>query len=295
MTLAPYSKIVRAGLLVMDYFDRRSRSVLLLVAGIGIAICAAGDFFTGHEAFFSIFYFAPITFLTWHVGPRWGIGASALCAILWLGANSLAGMSFSHPGLTAWNTVARFLVFLLMTFLLAALRAAHDLERSLARIDDLTGAVNRRQFNEILAQEVQRASRYSHPFTLAYIDVDDFKLINDRFGHAVGDQLLLQAVSCIRSGLRPVDTVARLGGDEFAVLMPETGPDPATAVVLRLRADLLALVQSRGWPVSFSFGVVTCLSTPIEPDALLQHADRLMYTVKLGGKDGLSHEIIGGE
>lgn len=295
MTLAPSSKIVRAGLLVMDYFDQRSRSVLLLVAGIGIAICAAGDFVTGHEAFFSVFYFAPITFLTWHVGARWGIGASALCAIVWLGANSLAGMSFSHPGLTAWNTFARFFVFLLVTFLLAALRAALEQERNLARIDDLTGAVNRRHFNEVLAQEVRRARRYSHPFTLVYTDVDDFKVINDRFGHAIGDQLLLQAVSCMRSGLRPVDTVARLGGDEFAVLMPETGPDPARAVVLRLREELLALVQSRGWPASFSFGAVTCLSAPIEPDALLQHADRLMYAVKLGGKDGLNHEVIGGE
>jgi diguanylate cyclase (GGDEF)-like protein len=295
MTPAPYSKTVRAVLLVMDFFDQRSRPVLLLVAGIGIAICAAGDFFTGHEAFFSVFYFAPIIFLTWYVGPRWGIAASALCAILWLGANSLAGMSFSHPGLMAWNTFARFLVFLIMTFLLAALRAAHDVQRSLARIDDLTGAVNRRKFNEILAQEVRRASRYSHPFTLVYTDVDDFKIINDQFGHTIGDQLLLQAVACIRSSLRPVDTVARLGGDEFAVLMPETGPDAAKAVVLRLRNELLALVQSRGWPVSFSFGAVTCLSTPIEPDALLQHADRLMYAVKLGGKDGLSHEVVGGE
>lgn len=250
------------------------------------------DYLSGHESFFAVFYLAPITFVTWYLGPRWGLGVSIICAGVWLYANSLAGMSLSHVGLTAWNTLNRLAVFLLVTFLLGALRDALKHERRLARTDDLTGAINRRYFNEVLAQEVLRLQRYARPFSLAYMDIDDFKKVNDTSGHAVGDMLLLEVVGQLRTALRPVDTVARLGGDEFAVLMPETDGDKARATIQRLRDELLAVVKRHAWPVSFSFGVVTCAAGPTSPDAVLRHADRLMYEVKLSGKDGFRTEVI---
>ncbi|MFN3649690.1 MAG: diguanylate cyclase [Armatimonadota bacterium] len=161
----------------------------------------------------------------------------------------------------------------------------------LARTDELTGVPNRRSLVEALHHEIDRLNRYDHPFTVAFIDIDGFKHINDRLGHAAGDRLLREVAGVMRSRLRACDTVARVGGDEFALLLPETEGESGRRAVEKLREALHAASVAQGWPVSFSIGVVTYLCAPEAADEALREADGLMYLVKESGKNGIVHRV----
>ena len=108
----------------------------------------------------------------------------------------------------------------------------------MARIDFLTGVLNSRAFYQIATAEIQRSGRYGHPLTLAYIDLDNFKTVNDEFGHSTGDELLKTVARTFSDNLRSSDYVARLGGDEFAILMTETSAQAALNVVARIQVLL---------------------------------------------------------
>jgi diguanylate cyclase (GGDEF)-like protein len=165
-------------------------------------------------------------------------------------------------------------------------------ERNLARTDYLTGAVNSRYFYEFVQTELDRVQRYEHPFTVVYIDLDNFKLMNDQFGHATGDVALQTIVRCAQQHLRKSDIVARLGGDEFALLLPETNQAAAQAALTKIQQIFLAEMQQHDWPVTLSIGALT-YSAPasITPDALLKMADSLMYRAKTSGKNTIKSAI----
>ena len=187
-----------------------------LIGAIGIV-----DFLSGYELAFSLFYVIPISLLTWYTSRSLGIVASLASALVWLGADITSGHPYSHPLIPIWNILIRLAFFVLFTVLLSAIRSAGERERELARMDYLTGAVNSRLFYEMAQMEIERLQRYGHPFTLAYIDLDNFKSVNDQFGHSMGDQVLRTVVTTARKHLRVTDVVARLGGDEFALLLPD--------------------------------------------------------------------------
>jgi diguanylate cyclase (GGDEF)-like protein len=124
---------------------------------------------------------------------------------------------------------------------------------------------------------------------MAYIDLDNFKTVNDRLGHTGGDQVLRAVVSHINMHLRKTDVVARLGGDEFALLFPETNQEAAQAVVIKIQSGLLEEMQQMNWPVTFSNGVVTCAVSPRSTDDLVRMADKVMYSVKREGKNAITY------
>jgi diguanylate cyclase (GGDEF)-like protein/PAS domain S-box-containing protein len=173
----------------------------------------------------------------------------------------------------------------------AALKEAVEHEQALARTDYTTGAANARAFADLVKHEINRLDRYKHPFTIAYLDLDNFKAVNDQFGHAIGDQVLRTVVNTAISRLRKTDFVSRLGGDEFAFLLTETDPETAQAIVSGVWQDLLAEMQKNGWPVTFSIGVLTCVATPESGSQLIRMADQLMYLVKNSGKNGVRYAI----
>jgi diguanylate cyclase (GGDEF)-like protein/PAS domain S-box-containing protein len=182
-----------------------------------------------------------------------------------------------------------------------ALREAHaqlnqvlQREKELARTDMLTGLSNRRAFYEALQMERARAARYGRPITLAYVDLDNFKRVNDTLGHAVGDELLVCVADLLRQTLRLSDTVGRLGGDEFALLLPETSPGSAESLLEKLRKILMDAMQVRSWPVTFSIGAATFLNNPPPLEQMIRAADELMYAVKKSGKNSVEIVAIGG-
>ncbi len=259
---------------------------VILTGAVGVL-----DLLTGFEISFAFFYLIPVAFTAWFVGQGWGIGISALSAATWIEAFRLSGGILSSPAILFWNASTRLGFFIVVTILLALLRQTLDQARSLSRVDGLTGVLNSRAFRELSSAEILRARRYSRPFTVAYVDLDNFKAVNDRFGHSRGDELLRTVAAIMRATLRSSDLVARMGGDEFALLFPETEGEAAQAGIEKLRSSLLTEMAERGWPVTFSIGVLTCESTPSTADELIAAVDALMYEVKRGTKDDVAYSV----
>ncbi|MFA4915140.1 MAG: GGDEF domain-containing protein [Syntrophales bacterium] len=107
--------------------------------------------------------------------------------------------------------------------------------------------------------EIERSQRHKHPFTVTYFDLDNFKTVNDRFGHSMGDNVLCTVVRYAKTHLRKMDIVARLGGDEFAFLLPETDQVQARVAISKIQISLLDEMYRNDWPVTFSIGVLTCI------------------------------------
>jgi diguanylate cyclase (GGDEF)-like protein len=139
--------------------------------------------------------------------------------------------------------------------------------------------------------EINRSVRYKRPFTLAFIDVDNFKTINDTFGHTTGDIVLRAIAMSIKTHLRRTDIVARVGGDEFVVLMPETNAQIAPVAISNMQRALVNEMNESGWSVTFSIGVLTLSDTSLSVDEMLGRADQLMYVVKNSGKNNIQYAI----
>jgi diguanylate cyclase (GGDEF)-like protein len=263
----------------------------------GIATTAAIgviDYLTGYEIAFSLFYLFPVSLLTWFAGRRLGITASIASALIWLTADITSGHTYSDPAILYWNSVIRLSFFIIVTLLLWAVKSAHENVKELARIDNLTGAVNARFFSELLLMEIDRSHRNKNPFTIAYFDLDNFKAVNDKYGHSMGDKVLCVIVKHAKSQLRKVDVVARLGGDEFAFLLPETDQVAAQSAIQRVQNGLLEEMRRNNWPVTFSFGVLTCMNITQTSDELLKRTDELMYSVKNTSKDSVRYSVCAG-
>src|SRR5262249_44704853 len=157
----------------------------------------------------------------------------------------------------------------------------------------LTGLLNRHGFLEAGAREIACGARTGRPLTVALVDVDGFKEVNDVRGHAGGDDLLVALAAALRGATRAVDVCARLGGDEFAVLLPETEAASVDAVLDRVRQVLgQAAVESRS-PVTVSMGAATFERPPANVDEMLRVADRMLREVKAAGRNHLRHERVG--
>jgi len=171
--------------------------------------------------------------------------------------------------------------------LLQVLHANHELER-LAATDPLTGAANRRHFNERSQAEISRAQRQGSALSILAMDLDHFKLINDRYGHPAGDEVLKAFVAEIKNALRPVDLVGRFGGEEFMVLLPGPADEPAFRVAERLRrlvGQMQVIVDGVTLKVTVSVGVAQYGGDGITPEVLFKAADRRLYQAKLNGRN----------
>lgn len=268
------------------FFLAASGTVVVILIGIA-------DHLTGTEISFSLFYLLPIMLVTWYAGKTAGILIAAFSAISRLVAELTAGHQYSHTTIPYWNMTIRLGVFLIVLFILFRMKAAFEREKALSSVDSLTGAVNSRVFRELSNSEIDRSSRYGSLFTAAYIDLDNFKEVNDRFGHSAGDDLLRSVTEMLRKNMRATDIVARVGGDEFAILLPETGAESAGMALEKIRTLVADSLREKGWPVTLSIGAVTFLSPPDSVDSMIRQVDELMYSAKSGGKNRIRHEVYG--
>jgi diguanylate cyclase (GGDEF)-like protein len=274
--------------------EQQHKPLLILLGFTAIGVIGIIDFMTGYELAFSVFYVLPISLVTW-LANRWtGLLASLVSAVVWFSADMATGHFYSNSFIPIWNTLIRFAFFIIIAFLLSALRNAMQRESELARIDYLTGAVNLRFFSELVQMEIDRLERYGRPFTLAYFDLDNFKFLNDRFGHSTGDQVLSEVASCVRRYIRKTDIFARIGGDEFVLFLPETNPENARIALPKIKNELLMDMQQNNWSITFSIGVLTCNVAPGSVEELVKYADELMYEVKHHGKNGIEYSIFKG-
>ncbi|MGQ0703492.1 MAG: GGDEF domain-containing protein [Gemmatimonadales bacterium] len=260
---------------------------LLYLAGV-----VAVQYRTGPEIALGVFYLPAIAAVSWYCGSQVGIGMALLATV----ASGLAAWSrLPHPELSVvlWNSGAQLIFFHFAAIMVGTVARQTVRLANLAREDPLTGIPNRRAFFEELDRALEWGRRHYTPWVLAYVDVDDFKQINDGHGHAEGDEVLRLVARTLREATRRVDVVARVGGDEFALLLPETDGTQAERVI----GHVIALLRERtreltggvkGKRVTFSTGVVTFAVSPASPDTALALADACMYGVKQNGKDGVA-------
>lgn len=272
---------------IASYFDKQPRSAII---GLSFAIAAALEvinYFLGQEFRLIIFYFIPLFIMTWFVDIRRALLLSLLAALSYflIGRFVLDITMAGH----SWNALTRLAIFVIFIYMVDAYRR----ERIFAREDFLTKIANNQHFAEIAGMEIERCRRYGRPFSLVYIDVDNFKAVNDNFGHSAGNKLLYEVAQGIRRNIRMSDMVARLGGDEFAILLPETGHEQADIIIPKLREKLISIMQEHRWPATFSFGMATFVKAPENFDEMVRQADILLYKAKNEGKDTIRSGIYG--
>lgn len=253
-----------------------------------LTLVAWVDHVGGLDLHLEAFYLLPVVVVAWICGRLNGWVTAALATVLWTLVDVGGFPVRIRYGRIVWNSAIEMAFFSGVSLLTSFVsRQAHQLQE-LAREDSLTGVANRRAFFAALSGLVDLAMRRPRVWTLVYIDVDEFKRVNDLLGHRVGDEVLRAVGGSLRTATRRTDVVGRLGGDEFAVLMPETDFRQAETAVRKLQAILDAVMKGGGWPVTFSIGVTTFLTVPPSPDAALAAADAQMYEVKRGRKAAAS-------
>ena len=258
---------------------------LRLVVWAGLA---AGVFLlntrTPPEFQLGILYVVPVLLAASSDGLGWGISFALATGLLRFGIGIDQMPLDTLLQVRILNEVAYLAVVGVAIAGLSQLRRTQSQLELLATHDPLTTVLNARAFASRVAQELGRNRRYGRPLALIYLDLDDFKKVNDAHGHATGDAVLRLVADAMRSAVRQADVVGRLGGDEFGVLMPETDGSLAHAVANRLAGGIRTVF--RGTPsVTASIGVVAVSGTEAGSDELLRKADQAMYEAKRAGKD----------
>jgi diguanylate cyclase (GGDEF)-like protein len=244
----------------------------LVIAGANIA--------TGNIISTEPFFVLPIILASWYGSKRSGVLLAIFSTTALVISRKLTNSyNFSLEPII-YDGVSHLVAFSLLAIIITNFRSVHRVEVVAADTDNLTNLLNPRGFYAEFANELLRSIRYEHIFSLAYIDIDNFKYINDSLGHTIGDKLMVEVAQCLKSALRATDTVARLGGDEFTCLLPETEPKAAKKAFSKVREMLLKNMESHDWPASFSVGMVTFETPPDDIKEAIKIADDLMYHVK---------------
>lgn len=265
-----------------------------VILGAMILLATAGDYVTGADTAFTLLYLVPILLGTWRWGLPRGIATSVVCTGMWFTVDATTRAYSLHPLVVAWNIFVELSIFLLVTFLLGTIQSLLDHEHDVSHTDQLTGMPNRRAFYEQASSTLRQARETRQPVTVAFLDLDNFKRVNDRLGHEAGDRLFRDAGRILTTLPTARALTARLGGDEFVVLFSGIGPEEAKTMLGALHRRILRLLQRRRWRVGVSMGGAHFQRAPATVDAVLSLADRLMYQVKRREKNRLIVQEVKG-
>jgi diguanylate cyclase (GGDEF)-like protein len=276
--------------------QRLPRRVVLALSAAGIAAVGLLDYavavLAGFDFAVTPLYLVPVGFSAWAAGAGSGALFALFAAVVEGTATWASIPGAARPGVVLVSVLLEVMVFVGAAFTIARLRWHLDFERQLSHTDPVTGIGNRRTFEDAALREISRAERRPGPLSVAYFDVDHFKEVNDRHGHAAGDLLLRTLGAALRASVRTMDTVARVGGDEFVLLLPETDAATCRLVVERLRALAGEAALAAGFDNTFSVGAVTFLTPPRSSFEMLSASDRVMYAVKRGPRNGAGYEVV---
>jgi len=274
------------------------RTVTALLVVAALALVGLLDYVTGPWLSFALLYVTPVLAAAWWLGRGPALLAGLTAGVAWFEAEA-----WGHRGEPTrdllWNSMSRLVMLIAMAAMVVRIR--EDRRRlkdvnarlaelltgaeKLARTDPLTGLPNRRAFMERLTDELARAKRNASPVCIAYLDVDNFKHLNDRRGHGEGDEFLKHVAQAIKDTVRASDVAARLGGDEFAVLFADAKRIAVEPLAHRLLARVRALGDRYpGLDLGASVGMAWFESPPDAAGLLLQRADGAMYQAKSAGK-----------
>ena len=266
-----------------------------LAVFVGLLMCfaiGAVDYTVGYEMSLSVFYLVPVLWVAWVAGPAAGYWMSAAGVLIWGLADHWSGHSYSSNGLLFWDILMRAAFLAVNVFTISKLCDSISREKETARLDHLTGAANSKAFFEMMQLEVYRCRRHKKPLSIAFMNCDNFKEVNDRFGHPKGDEFLKQVANTLKKELRATDILARIGGDEFAMALPEANAQDANAIFVRLRNSLDDAMRARGFIVTMSIGVASFATPPEDIKDLVAQAEKYMQAVKKHGKNRVNIQTI---
>lgn len=276
----------------IERFIRRQPEINIVFLAVLLVFIVGGiNNVVGPNVFVAFYYLVPIALVSWYLSKRDGEIVSFLSGV----AVFLTGWSH-HPSdepitILLGNTALALAFFFIFSRMLQNIRVMMIQERERASHDFLTGVANGRHFYEVAAKEIERMRRYEKPFSVAYIDLDNFRTVNDTQGQNQGDRILRALADSMESTLRMTDTVGRLGGDEFVVLLPESDYDAARIALRKVLTNLSHLMRQNNWSLTFSIGMVTFNGPPETVDEMIRLVDEVMCSVKESTKNGIKHII----
>ena len=276
---------------IFNILDKRPYSLIWWSSLILVMIITGVNIAVGDAISVEPFFVLPILLASWYGSKRSGVLLAVFSTLMWAISEIIINPYKFSAGNIIYNGVSYLVAYSLLAVLITNFRSVHRVEVVAADTDNLTNILNSRGFYAKFANELLRSIRYEHIFSLAYIDIDNFKYINDSLGHPIGDKLLVEVAKCLKSTLRATDTVARLGGDEFACLLPETKQAAAKKAFSKVRNLLLKNMKSHKWDVSFSIGMVTFEIPPDDIKEAIKIADDLMYDVKKSKKNDIAYMV----
>jgi diguanylate cyclase (GGDEF)-like protein len=252
--------------------SRANACQLIALCGV-LAACA--DLFTSSQIWFGPIYLLIIALAAWSLGWLEAIAVGLVCLAFTLSANG--SELYPYAGAAgAWNILVRVAAVLVLVALLHTVRQMYAREWWVSRTDPLTGALNRKAFFELTTA---RTSSRGWSM-LVYVDLDGFKALNDRSGHAAGDACLAVFAQRITRVIRTSDVFARVGGDEFVIYLDVRDQSAAKAVAVRLHRAMNAAMQAEGTSVQCSMGAIILAPGRRSIDAEIRSADSLMYEAK---------------
>lgn len=255
----------------------------LIIFGVSYVYKAVGT-----DISLMLLYAVPVLLSSRYCGKKEGLLVAFCATLSWFTVTVVHVSPDEEITVLTWNTLTRLGIFSLIAYtvaLQARLRISLNRERLRADTDHLTGLLNKEAFRKRVEEEINRSRRYQHTLTLVFLDLDNFKVVNDTQGHARGDKLLQQVSQTINDTIRKTDVAGRIGGDEFAICYPETDAEQARKVIQKLLASMDIMTSQSGWQITASIGVLTCTEFCESFDILLGKADQLMYEAKVNGKN----------
>ena len=275
----------------LSVLDDYNKTIVIFVCSFAIVLISSSGFLFKNIEQLEVFYLLPLVVISWYGGRTAGFTIVVFIAAMFLLVKIVLLESASLPISDVFYFTSRLAVYFLIALLIIDFRNVHNEEYSLANKDHLTGLLNARSFSIELANEILRSIRYNHIFSLSYLDIDNFKIINDTLGHQEGDRLLQTVSQTLILNLRKTDIIARLGGDEFAIIFPETGQEEVKSAFAKASSELKIKMNAKKWNVSFSVGIVTFESLPKDIKEALKIADKLMYSVKAYKKNDIAFQV----
>ena len=276
---------------IIEHYRNKNRLIIFAINIITVFILGFIDFYNGHEIIFSIFYLIIISLSVIFTNITLSIIISLLAAFVGLSVDLSYSQQYTSVIYPIINNTFRLFYYIVHTVLLSKLLYLYQKSRELSLIDPLTKINNSRSFQIQFQHEIDKSNRTKLPLSLVYFDIDNFKFINDNYGHSTGDILLQKITSRILKIIRPMDVFARLGGDEFALLLPETDIENAKPAVKRIQSEVLNIAINNKWPITLSIGVVIFKENTLMIDEMIKIADELMYLVKKESKNNIKYKI----
>ena len=274
---------------ITAWLGRQSRAFLITASVLEFSAVTALRYFTPPDRHVAVLFLVPISFAAWFIAPflGWFFAFAAAALLLFFEITH----STTTAGALWWNLAMDLAMFSFFVFIFSEVRRLYRRERELSLRDPLTGLLNRRAFTAVVNIERQRMQRHFRPLTMVYIDVDNFKKVNDSRGHIGGDALLKTVADSMKNSLRTTDFLARLGGDEFVILLPETSAEAASSAIAKMYDRLRENTRPLGSPVTCSIGVATFMSASVSADEMIGIADDTMYQIKSSSKNRIECKV----